>query len=30
MSAVPLVASEMPVPEPVPAVWMLTAGYFWV
>ena len=27
MSTVPLVASEMPVPEPVPAVWMVTLGY---
>ena len=28
MSAVPLVASVMPAPEPVPAVWMVTEGYF--
>ena len=30
MSAVPLVASVMPVPEPVPAVWMVTWGYIWL
>ncbi len=26
MSAVPSVASVMPVPDPVPAVWMVTDG----
>ena len=30
MSAVPLVASEMPVPDPVPPVWMVTPGYVWL
>ena len=29
MSAVPLVASVIPVPDPVPAVWIVTCGYFW-
>ncbi len=28
MSIVPLVASEMPVPDPVPAVWMEVLEYF--
>ncbi len=28
MSMVPLSASEIPVPDPVPAVWMETLGYF--
>ena len=26
MSIVPFAASEIPVPEPVPAVWMVTLG----
>ena len=27
MSIVPFSASEIPVPEPVPAVWMVVLGY---
>ena len=28
MLMVPFSASEIPVPEPVPAVWMVVLGYF--